>query len=211
VINGTVVSDTGEAFDFRPQQLQVNARPATPDTQGPGMGGGGSRVNDDFSFTIRNVLDPVVLRASSPQGWTLKSVRLSADDITDTPMEFPAGQAIGGVQIVMTKQVTTLSGLVTDARGNPSLDATVVVFPADEKLWTFQSRFIRAARPDQEGRYRMTALPGAQDYLVVAVQGLEDGQAGDPEFLTAIRDSAAKFALGDGEAKSVDVKLATAK
>ena len=116
-----------------------------------------------------------------------------------------------GVQIVMTKKVTTLSGLVTDARGNPALDATVVVFPADEKLWTFQSRFIKAARPDQEGRYRMTALPGGQEYLTVAVQALEDGQAGDPEFLASVRDAAARLQLGEGETKSVDVKLSDRK
>ena len=180
VINGSIVSDTGEAFDFRPQQLQITARPASADAIGPGGGAqGGSRVGDDFSFSVRNVIDAVFLRTSSPQGWTLKSVAVNGQDITDTPMEFPPGQTIGGVQVVMTKKVTTLSGLVTDARGDPALDATVVVFPADEKLWTYQSRFIKAARPDQEGRYRITALPGAQDYLIVAVQGLEDGQAGD--------------------------------
>jgi hypothetical protein len=212
VVSGTITSDTGEAFDFRPQQLQVSTRIASPELQAMGGGGpGGSRVGDDWSFSIRNVIDPVFLRTSSPQGWTLKSVLLNGQDITDVAMEFPAGQTIGGVQIVMTKQLTTLSGLVTDARGNPALDATVVVFPADDKLWTYQSRFIRAARPDQEGRYRITALPGGHDYLAVAVQGLEDGQAGDPDFLAAMRDFAAKLQLGEGETKSVDVKLTSAK
>ena len=143
------------------------------------------------------MLDPILLRTSSPQGWTLKSVHLSGQDITDTAMEFPAGQTISGVQIVLTKKVTTLSGLVTDSRGNPALDATVVVFPADEKLWTYQSRFIKAARPDQDGTLpRDRRCPGAQDYLTVAVQGLEDGQAGDPEFLASVRDAAIEAATG---------------
>lgn len=97
--------------------------------------------------------------------------------------------------------------LQTDTRGNPVLDATVVVFPANDKLWTYQSRFIRAARPDQEGRYRVTALPAPEPYLVVALQGLEDGQAGDPEFLAAVKDLAATFELAEGETKAVDVKL----
>jgi hypothetical protein len=82
-----------------------------------------------------------------------------------------------------------------------------VIFPANEKLWTYQSRFVRAARPDQDGRYRVTPLPAPEQYLVAAVQGLEDGQAGDPEFLASIKDTATKFDLGDGETKSVDVKL----
>jgi hypothetical protein len=209
IVNGAVVSDTGEPFDFRAQQLQVSAQLASPEAQG--VGPGGSRVGDDWSFSLRNVGDLIVIRTSSPQGWTLKSVFLNGQEITDTPMEFPAGQTVGGLQIVMTKKVTTLSGLVTDARGNPALDATVVVFPSDAKLWTYQSRFIKAARPDQQGRYQMTALPGGTDYLAVAVQGLEDGQAGDPEFLASVRDAAVKLELGEGETKAVDVTLSVQK
>jgi len=211
VINGSIVSDTGEPFDFRAQQLQVAARLASPEAQAGAGGPGSARVGDDWSFSIRNAIDPVLLRASAPQGWTLKSVLLNGQDITDTPMEFPPGQTVGGLQVVMSKKVTTVSGLVTDTRGNPALDATVVVFPSDEKLWTFQSRFIKAARPDQDGRYRMTALPGGTDYLVVAVQRLEDGQAGDPEFLASVRESAVKLELGEGETRAVDVKLTAAR
>ena len=207
VISGNILTDTGEAFDFNPQNLQVSARVATPEAQGLGGGPGGSRVGDDWTFSLRAVTDPIFIRTSSPQGWTLKSVSLNGQDITDTAMEFPPGQSVGGVQIVMTKKVASVSGLVADARGNPALDATVVVFPANEKLWTYQSRFIRAARPDQDGRYRISPLPGPEQYLVVAVQGLEDGQAGDPEFLAAVRDSATKFELNEGETRSVDVKL----
>ena len=63
----------------------------------------------------------------------------------------------------------------------------------------------------EEGRYRITALPGSEQYMVIAVSGLEDGQAGDPEFLTSVRDSATKFDLGEGETKSVDIRLSSAK
>jgi hypothetical protein len=207
VINGTVVSDTGEAFDFRPSQLQVMARAAAPETQALGVGPGGSRIGDDWSFTLRNVVDPSLIRPSAPQGWMLKSVFLNGAEITDTPMEFAPGQVVSGVQIVMTKKIATVSGAVTDARGNAVLDAAVVVFPANEKLWTYQSRFIKAARPDQDGKFHVSPLPSPEAYLIVAVQGLEDGQAGDPEFLATIRDSATKFDLGEGETKAVDVKL----
>jgi hypothetical protein len=208
-ITGTIVSDSGEPFDFRPQQLQIAARPATPDA-GPAGGAGGARVGDDWSFSVRNLTDAVVVRTSGPQGWTLKSVVVNRQDITDAPMEFPAGQTVGGMQVVLTKKISALSGQVTDAKGNPVLDATVVVFPADEKRWTYQSRFIKAARPDQDGRYRITALP-AESYLLLALQALEDGQAGDPEFLATVKDLATKLDLGEGETKAVDVKLSAQK
>lgn len=210
IVSGTVVSDTGEPFDFRAQQLQIMARPGSPDLQGI-TGLAGSRVGDDWTFSLRNITDAVLIRTQTPQGWTLKSVYANGQEITDTPMEFAPGQSVGGLQIVLTKKITALSGSVTDAKGNPVLDATVVVFPADEKLWTFQSRFIKAARPDQEGKYRLTALPGAADYLVVALQGLEDGQAGDPEFLATVKELATKLELAEGETKAVDVKLSALK
>lgn len=57
----------------------------------------------------------------------------------------------------------------------------------------------------------MAGLPALGDYLIVAVQGLEDGQAGDPEFLAAVKEAAEKFTLTDGETKAVDVKLSAPK
>jgi hypothetical protein len=212
IANGSVVSDTGEPFDFKPQQLQIAARPASPDAGGPaGPGMAGARVADDWTFSLRNLSDAVLIRTGSPQGWSLKSVMVSGQDVTDTPVEFPAGQTISGMLIVLTKKIASLSGLVTDGKGNPVLDATVIVFPNDDKLWTYQSRFIKAARPDQDGRYQVTGLPGPGSYLAVALQGLEDGQAGDPEFLASVKDLGTKFELGEGETKAVDVKLSERK
>jgi hypothetical protein len=208
-VTGSIISDTGEPFDFRSQQLQISARPGSPDAGGPGAAAG-ARVGDDWTFSLRNLTDAVLVRTGGPQGWTLKSVVVNGQDITDVPTEFPAGQTISGMQVVLTKKITALSGQITDAKGSPVLDATVVVFPGNEKLWTFQSRFIKAARPDQDGRYRVTGLP-AENYLVVALQGLEDGQAGDPEFLAAIKELGTKLELGDGETKAVDVKLSATK
>jgi hypothetical protein len=210
IVTGSVVSDNGEPFDFAPQQLQIGARAATMEAQGPGAGGA-ARVAANWTFELRGLTDARVFRVNAPQGWTLKSVGLAGQDITDVPTELPPGQSVSGMQIVLTKKTTTLSGAVADSRGQPLLDATVVVFPANDRLWTFQSRFIRAARPDQEGVYRLSGLPPSEDYLIVAVQGLEDGQAGDPEFLASIKEAATRFTLADGETKAVDVKLAAPK
>jgi hypothetical protein len=206
IVNGNIVSDTGEPFDFRPSQLSIAARAASPDAA-PLGGPAAARVADDWTFSLRSAGDAVLVRTGLPQGWALKSISLNGQDITDTAVEFPQGQTVNGMQVVLTKKITTVSGLVADSRGNPALDSTVVVFPADDRLWTFQSRFIKAARPDQDGRYRVTGLPGSTSYLVVALQGLEDGQAGDPEFLASIKDQATGFELGEGDTKSVDIKL----
>jgi S1-C subfamily serine protease len=45
-------------------------------------------------------------------------------------------------------------------------DVTVVVFPADEARWTYQSRFVKTVRPGQDGQYQMSGLPPYDRYLV---------------------------------------------
>ena len=86
-------------------------------------------------------------------------------------------------------------------------DATIVIFPADDARWTYQSRFIRAARPDQDGRFQIRGLPPAADYLAIPVQGLENGQAGDPDFLATVRDAATPFSLDEGETRALDLRF----
>jgi hypothetical protein len=188
-VTGQIVTDTGVVPSIRAQQLTVMARPVQLDPSSPA--GGVGRVNDDFTFELNGVFDPRVFRLNAPQGWSLKSVLLNGQDVTDVPLELPPAQTVSGMQIVITERTTDLSGRVTDARSRPVTDVTVVIFPADEDKWMYQSRFVRAARPDQDGRYEIRGLPPSGDYLAIAVQGLEDGQAGDPEVLATVRDHAA--------------------
>jgi hypothetical protein len=210
IATGTVVSDTGDPFDFKPSQLQISTRVADGDAQSFGPGGI-ARVADDWSFEIRNLIDPVFIRANGGQGWMVKSVTLNSDDVTDVPVEFAPGQTSAGLQIMLTKKIGSLSGALTDTFGKPVTDATIVIFPYDEKLWTYQSRFIKAARPDKDGKFRVGAMAANDGYLAIALQGLEDGQAGDPDFLATIKDSATKFSVREGEAKTLDLKLSQLK
>jgi protocatechuate 3,4-dioxygenase beta subunit len=210
-VSGQIVSESAQATTLRPDQLQISARSARPDQMGFAGAGATARVAADGTFTIDGLFDPALFRVSGAQGWSIKQVLLNGQDITDTPLDLPPGQTIADVRIVITDKTTTVSGAVTDSRGQPVVDASVIVFPADEKRWTYQTRFIRAARPDQDGRYEISGLPANSDYLIAVVQGLEDGQAGDPEFLTRIKGDAARLSLSDGETKVADVKLPAAR
>ena len=205
-VRGQIVTDTGAPTALRPQQVQVAARAALADQAMPGTAGS-SRINDDWTFELTGLFDARLFRVSAPQGWMLKSVTLNGQDITDVPMEFPAGQAFNGLQVTITNRTTGLTGRVTDARGAAITDATIVVFPADESRWTYLSRFIRTARPDQDGQFQMNGLPALDRYLAFAVQGLEDGQANDPEFLASIREKATSFSLSEGETRALDLRF----
>ncbi|MDP2319261.1 MAG: carboxypeptidase-like regulatory domain-containing protein [Acidobacteriota bacterium] len=204
---GIVTTDDGTAPPFRPDQVQIFTQPAEMTMNM--IGGGATRVNDDFSFELVALFDRRLLRASVDQtpGWYLKAVMYDGEDVTDKGVEFTPGRAYEGLEVVFTQKTTDLSGLVTDDRNRLVLDATVVVFPANRDLWTFGSRYLRTARPDTNGRYQVKSLPPLDDYLIIVVQNLESGQGGDPEFLARAREEARPFTLNEGETKAVDAKL----
>ena len=206
---GVVVTDTGEPPSFRPEQVQVMANSPEPMMMAAGNAGP-TRVNDDFTFELTSLFDRRLIRgAVMGPGWYLKEVRFDGQDITDEGYEFVPGRNLEGLQVVFTQKTTDLSGLVTDSGGKPVLDAAVIVFPSNREKWKFQSRYLRTARPDTQGRYSINSLPPGEDYLVIAVQNLENGQAGDPEFLGRAKEEAKPFTLNEGETKAVDIKLST--
>ena len=108
----------------------------------------------------------------------------------------------------VTDKVTVLSGTVT-SRGQTTRDYSLVVFPEDATKWVYPSRYVRTARPDQQGQFSLRGLPGGERYLAVAIDYLEDGEGADPQFLTAIRDRATRVALADGESKALTLTLTT--
>jgi protocatechuate 3,4-dioxygenase beta subunit len=204
-VTGLIASENGAVATLRPQQVSVNARVAEIDIGGPGGAGGNGRVNEDWTFEINGLFEARIFRVGLPQGWNLKSITLNGQDITDTPVDIPPGQTVSGVQILLTDKSTEINGRLADGRGNAVTDATIVIFPADDSKWTAFTRFVRSARPDQDGRFQIRGLP-PEKYLAVAVQGLEDGQASDPEFLASVREQGTSFSLGDAEVRSLELR-----
>jgi hypothetical protein len=209
---GVVITDDGQPPPVRPDQVQIFAQMMEPTAMfvQPGQ----NRMHDDFTFEMTGLFDRRRFSASlGPPGsgtqWYVKSVTYDGQDVTDAGIEFAPGRSYDGVQITLTQRATDLSGAVTDERGKPVLDATVVVFPANRDRWTYLSRHVRTMRPDTNGRYSVKNLPPGEDYLIIAVQNLETGQGSDPEFLARAREEAKSFALGEAETKVVDIKLST--
>jgi hypothetical protein len=205
-ISGRIEFEGGAPATLTASQVRVMPMPADP------MGGrmmmmtGPPRTADDFTFTVQGVSAPVYLRVNAP-GWHVKAIEYNGDDVTDTPIQLAPGTAVQGVRVLLTQSVTTLSGTVRDDRGNPVVDAAVVVFPADDTRWTFASRFVRSTRPDPQGRFEFTALPPYANYRVVALPSLEDGQVFDPEFLASLADRSERLGLAAGETRSQDLRL----
>jgi protocatechuate 3,4-dioxygenase beta subunit len=173
-----------------------------------GGGASGGSVKADGTFELRGLSGARVIRpVGLPPGWMLKEVRVNGADVTDTGLEFKPGEAVTGVEIVLTSRLTEVKGGVTAAGTQPVKDYTVVVFSDDPQHWTHaNSRYVAGARPDQDGRFQVKNLP-AGGYYAIAVEYLAQGDWNDPEVLERLKLNATKFALAEGETKSLDLKL----
>lgn len=210
VARGVVITDDGSAPSFRAEQVQIF--PATMEPTTIFGGPTNNRINDDYTFELTGLVERRTFRGSAggpTSGWYLKSVLFDGAEVIDSGIDFAPGRSYDGIQVVFSQKTTDLSGLVTDERGKPVLDATVVLFPANRDRWTYQSRYVRTARPDTNGRYNFKNMPPLDDYLIIAVQNLEQGQGSDPEFLAKAREEAKSFSLTEGETKAVDIRLST--
>lgn len=205
---GVVMTDDGSVPTFRADQVSIFPGPAEPGAMM--FGTGQNKINDDFTFELTGLSDRRLIRgnvAGPTSGWYLKAVMLDGEDVTDGGIEFTPGRSYDGLQIIFSRKTTDLSGLVSDDRNRPVLDATVVIFPSNKDLWTYASRYVRTARPDTNGRYNFKSLPPSEDYLIIAVQNLEQGQGSDPDFLSRAAEEAKRLSLNEGETKGFDIKL----
>ena len=193
--------------------LRVTAQAEDPQMPTFGMGmmmGGGligdGSVMDDGTFELGGVMGNVLFRVMAPPNWTLKSVTIQGDDMTDVPYEFKGAQALSDVVIVLTDKLTEISGGVTDNRGRALTDYVVVLLPGEMKEGAAATRFTRTIRPDQQGAYRVRGLPPGE-YLVAAVESLEQGREWDPEFQGRVRDIGRSVTLTEGQSLALDLKL----
>jgi protocatechuate 3,4-dioxygenase beta subunit len=172
------------------------------------QGGRGGRLGDvsqNGQFTINDVMPGIyMLRGTAPRGWTMKAVYLDGREVTDTPLEVKS-ENVTGLNVIFSDRISSLAGSVRDVRGTPISDVAVIAFPADERLWSPQSRQIVTARTDRAGAYKLSSIP-AGDYLVVAVDDVEQGEWFDPTFLEQIRSHATKVRIDEGQQQTQDLK-----
>jgi hypothetical protein len=138
-------------------------------------------------------------------GWFVKRVLLKGNVVT-TGFELSAD--VDGIEIVLTNQVTTITGTVRDARGIGRNDFIVTFFPVGQfESWERQSRQ-RTIRPDPDGVYRIRHLPPG-DYLAAAVPAMSLPIEGewDPAFLERVRPSAISFKLAEGQSLPLNLTL----
>jgi len=209
VAKGRIVFDGGSPpRTTSPAALSLSAAAMSAALNVFGVGGGSARIRDDWTFEISGLFDRRRFRVNNvPTGWYLKSVTQNGSDVIDTGIDFSQGQKVADVDVVLSSAVTTLSGAVQDSHAKPVTDYVVVAFAQDSSKWGYLTRFVRTARPNQEGRFSLTGLP-PDDYYVVALDYVETGEEYDPEQLEKWKSLATRVTLADGESKPLALKLA---
>jgi protocatechuate 3,4-dioxygenase beta subunit len=157
-------------------------------------------VGTDGVFQLRVGFGKVLFRAGA-QGWTLKSVTLDGQDVTDTPVE-PAG---GTLRIVLTDKTQTVSGTV-ESRNQPARGSYVVIQPEDDLVPAAAQRYSRVARPDDSGRYTVNGLPPGR-YVAAAVESLSQGIEWSPAFRQMLLGSGESFTLAEGQTLALNLRL----
>ena len=206
-VTGRVIVDPAAAQSLRPSAVRLGLQPTQMDMMMMGMPSQPGVLSDDLSFELKAAPGQFrVTMFNAPPGWTIRAVRYRNTDVTDAGVEVRANEDLGEVEVELTNRSTDLSGVVTNAKGEPIKDYSVIVFPTDRDKWTPNSRYMRTSRPDQDGRYKVSGVPPGA-YLVIALDYLDQNEWNDPEFLEKIRSKATPFSLNEGETKSVDLRL----
>jgi hypothetical protein len=204
-VSGRIVLDPAAEQSFQPASTTLISIPADPNVLALGAGMP-SKINDDRTFELKAQPGRTLMRLStSSGGFAIRAVRVEGQDLIDSGLELVANQDVIGVEIELTNQPTTVTGGVTDTRGQPLKDYSVVVFPPDREKWSPTSRHIVLGRPGQDGKF--SARVPAGTYFAVALDYIEPGEHLDPEFLDRLRATAVSFSITQSETKAVDLKL----
>jgi hypothetical protein len=160
-------------------QLMLSGRYAGANSQ--------TQVNNDGTFTMKNVMPiPLRLQVNGP-GIFVKSVWLGSTDVTNAPLDLSSGAA-GNLRIVVSTNTATLRG---------SAPAGQIVFAQliDDSNPFPQSR---GGAADQSGQYKMEGLAPGKYRVLVRESGF--GQMPD--------EGGQEVTVREGETAMLDVKPA---
>jgi protocatechuate 3,4-dioxygenase beta subunit len=139
-------------------------------------------------------------------GYSLKSAEAGGRDVLDFPLDVRPNDDVAGLIVTMSTETQELSGTLTDGRGLPATDYTVIVFADEPRYWLPQSRRIASARPGTDGRFVVRGLPAGR-YLMAAVTDVEPGEWYDPDLLQQLRAASVAVTLSPNEKRVQDLRL----
>jgi hypothetical protein len=168
-------------------------------------------LGSELTFTFRAPPGHMrIVPSSLPQGWGLKTIRYHGVDVTETGIEFKAGEEVPDIEVELTHRLTQVSGMVRNAKKEIADDCTVLLFARDRDRRRGTSRDFAMARPDQTGKFTASGL-AAGDYYAIALEYVDVNEAQNPDLLEGLVKDAVPFTLLEAEAKVLDLQLAVTR
>lgn len=204
VLQGEVVIDArhGSAPPV-PGQLRVRA----PLPNGSSFGDArGAAVGHDRSFSLEGVMagTHVLTVEGLAFPWRIAEARILGQDAAERAFDVEARQQIRGIRIVLADTAAGVSGTValSPASRMSLTEVLVIAFPANPLRRTLAVRYVRVARPEADGSYRIAGL-AADDYRVVAAAGVTEQDALDPNVLERWLDASTPVKLVEAQIAAV--------
>jgi hypothetical protein len=192
-------------------RAQISIFPFMPDNSSMMMMGPPPQAKVDGSgrFTIPDVM-PGKYRISAGmigmQGWVVDSITAGGQDVLDFPLEIKGARDVSDVAVVFGDRVSELSGTITNQKGEPATEQTILLYPTDQKYWTPSSRRIRTIRAGADGLYNFRTIPPGE-YRLTTLVDPEPGIWYDREVLEGLDASSIRVVIGEGEKKVEHVKI----
>jgi protocatechuate 3,4-dioxygenase beta subunit len=162
-----------------------------------------SSIADDWTFTITGVMGPTRLRVIAPEPW-IPARGLNA---ADAPIDASSGD-VSDVEIRMVRAPRTVTGRVVDQDARGVSGAFVLIFAANQSLWSFPSHYVTAVVADDNGTFEAPPLP-ATTYIAVPFARSPRIDWMNPEYLATLSGRGGTFTVVNGAAAYVPLRLDT--
>ncbi len=173
----------------------------------------GATIDQAGRFTISGILPGrYTLTAAfpglgAPGGWAFGSALVNGVDALDVPFTVAPGSEGPKAVITFVDRMGQLTGTLHNASGTPAPEYSIVLFPTSPALWFSHARRIQSVRPSADGTFVVRNLP-AGEYYLTALEDVEPGGLFDSALLQELVPSSMKLAIGDGEQKVQNIRLA---
>jgi hypothetical protein len=181
----------------------------------PVIGGAGSSILDVFAqvgpdgaFRLDGATaGPYRLLVSGfPSQFYVKEARYGPADIWDPRFEF-TGRENQQLDIVLSPNVASMEGSVTNSRGEPAAAAQIVLAPDRSRERT---ELYKTATSDRAGRFVMTNIaPG--EYTLFAWEVVEPYSWFDPEVLKRDQPSGRVVRVTESSRTNINLQVITAR
>jgi hypothetical protein len=166
-----------------------------------------AQVKQDGSFDLKtvpagNYRVRIFSELAALRDCFVKSIDAAGKDVADSGFTISGGT--WSLDVVLSSNGASVDGVVVDDKNQPVADAEVVAIP--EATRQKRRDLYKRATSDQHGHFNLRGLnPG--EYTVMAFEDLDDNFR-DPEFSKSHEGIGQTIHLGEGEHKSISLRLA---